>query len=163
VMDDVIARRQALGQDRFDEVWNGEYHMNPGATGRHACLDSELIVLLHPHAKAAGLHASTGFNLGDGPTNYRVPDGGYHRIPPVDTWIPTAAIVVEIQSPVEETYAKFDFYLDHGVEEIIVVDSLERTVRCFARTGSPGSFTEEKTSRLLGVTTSWITDSLSWP
>ena len=28
-LDAVVARRQALQQDRYDEVWKGDYHMAP--------------------------------------------------------------------------------------------------------------------------------------
>ena len=93
--------------------------------------------MLVPYAHAAGLHGSTAFNLGDGLTDFRVPDGGYHRGAPTGTWIPDAAIVVEIVSPDDETYAKFGFYAAHGVEEILVADPTEKRIRCFRRTGRP--------------------------
>jgi hypothetical protein len=33
-LEEFIARRQALGQDFFDEIWAGEYHVVPGSIGR---------------------------------------------------------------------------------------------------------------------------------
>jgi hypothetical protein len=35
VLDEFIARRRALGQDVFDEVWDGEYHVVPGPSAEH--------------------------------------------------------------------------------------------------------------------------------
>jgi len=157
----MIARRHSLGQDRFDEVWNGEYHMSPGPTGPHAMVDSELGVLLYPLAKAAGLYATTAFNLGDGPDEFRVPDGGYHRAIPAGAWIPTAAIVVEILSPDDEAYAKFDFYAAHCVDEIIVAEPLARTVACYARVGD--GYDTRARSALLGVASTELAAGITWP
>lgn len=163
----MIERRRSLGQDRFDEVWDGEYHMSAGPTGPHAMVDSELAALLHPLAKAAGLYATTAFNLGNGPTNYRVPDGGYHRERPVEAWIPTAAIVLEILSPEDETSAKFDFYAAHGVQEVIVADPAQRTIKCFRRVAAPGPaptpFIESENSELLGVDAAHLAAEIDWP
>ncbi|MDQ6727027.1 MAG: Uma2 family endonuclease [Actinomycetota bacterium] len=117
----LIERRRALGTDLFDEVWEGIYHMAPAPNAAHAYLDDVLAVLLHPCAQAVGLVGTGPFNLGQ-PDDYRVPDRGYHRSRPTGTWVPTAAVVVEIVSPDDETYAKFDFYARHAVDEILVAD-----------------------------------------
>src|SRR5262245_11646628 len=114
----LIDRRHALGIDLFDEVWEGSYHMAPAPSAEHAYLDNVLAVLLHPYAEAVGLVGTGPFNLG-GPDDYRVPDRGYHRTQPRGTWVPSVALVVEILSPDDETYEKFDFYASHGVDEII--------------------------------------------
>ncbi|MGI8807477.1 MAG: hypothetical protein ACR2KK_06490 [Acidimicrobiales bacterium] len=50
-----LARRRALGQDLFDEVWEGDYHVVPAPHPRHGQVDSEVAALLRPPAKAAGL------------------------------------------------------------------------------------------------------------
>ena len=127
----------------------------------HALVDHALAALLVPYAHAAGLHGSTAFNLGDGPTDFRVPDGGYHRGAPTGTWVPDAAIVVEIVSPDDETYAKFGFYAAHGVEEIIVADPTEKRIRCFRRTGT--TYSESEKCDLLGVYASDLTSEIDWP
>jgi Uma2 family endonuclease len=160
-IDAMIARRRSLGQDRLDEVWEGEYHVAPEPTVGHALVDHALAMLLAPYAAAAGLHGSTAFNLGDGPTDYRVPDGGYHRDTPAGTWIPTAAIVVEIVSPDDETYAKFGFYAARGVEEIIVADPVNRLVQCFLRAGA--GYLPSAASELLGVAAAELTAGIDWP
>ncbi len=157
----MIVRRHDLGIDRFDEVWEGVYHMVPGPSGPHAMLDRALGILLGPYADAAGLVGVTGFNLGTGPDNYRVPDGGYLREVPTGVWIPTAAVVVEILSPDDETFAKFGFYATRGVEEILVVDAAARQILCFGRPGD--GWLRVPKSELLGVTTADLTDRITWP
>lgn len=120
-----------------------------------------LAVLLHPLAQAAGLTGSGPFNLG-GPDDYRVPDRGYHRGRPAGTWIPTVAMVVEIVSPDDETYEKFDFYAAHGVEEILVADPARRSLAISARTRD-GRFQDTPISGLLGVAAADLAASIDWP
>ncbi|MGI8685651.1 MAG: Uma2 family endonuclease [Acidimicrobiales bacterium] len=158
----LIERRRVLGQDRFDEVWEGVYHMTPGPSGTHAYLDLELAALLRPLARAAGLVATSGFNLGAGAHDFRVPDGGYHRTMPLGTWIPTAAIVVEILSPGDETFEKFDFYARHGVEEIVVVDPMADTVNVWL-VDAHGEFQPAQASQLLAVSAADLTSAIDWP
>ena len=159
-IDAMIARRQAWGADRFDEVWDGDYHMAPFITGEHALVTADLARLLHAFSEAAGLVGSMAFNLGD-PTDYRVPDLGFHR-EGWDGWgVPTAAVVVEVVNPDDETYDKFDFYAVHGVEEIIVADPAEPVVRIFRLEGS--QYEEAAESRLLGVAADQLTTGVEWP
>ena len=35
VLAEWLERRRALGQDRFDEVWEGDYHVSPEARASH--------------------------------------------------------------------------------------------------------------------------------
>jgi Uma2 family endonuclease len=53
---------------------------------------------------------------------YEVPDA---------TYLPSAAIVVEVLSPDGETFGKLPFYAAHGVEELLGADPMERRVRIF--------------------------------
>jgi hypothetical protein len=67
----------------------------------------QLAELLGPPARAAGLTASMHeFNVGEGKHDFRVPDGGLHRRRPRGTWHATAALVVEIASPGDESWEK---------------------------------------------------------
>lgn len=156
----LIQRRQALGLDLFDEVWEGAYHVAPAAHPAHGYVDHALAVLLDPYAKAAGLVATGPFNLG-GPDDYRVPDHGFHRSLPEQVWVTTAAVVVEVVSPDDETYAKFPFYAAHGVEEVIVADPQQRSVRCFGHDGD--NYVVAEASVLLGVRAEDLTHSIGWP
>jgi hypothetical protein len=75
----LIERRHRLGQDLFDEVWNGVLHMNPAPHSQQSAIQQQLAELLGPLARAAGLVPRLGiFNLGDA-DDYRVPDGGLLR------------------------------------------------------------------------------------
>ena len=156
----LIQRRRALGQDRHDEVWEGEYHMTPAPGKAHAYVDHELAAVLHSYARRAGLFGSGTFNLGT-ETDYRVPDQGLHRARTEGVWESTAAMVVEIVSPADETFAKFDFYGRHGVDEILVADPAARTVRLWRRTLA--GYEEATTSVLLDVAAAAIQTAIDWP
>ncbi|HSS10215.1 MAG TPA: Uma2 family endonuclease, partial [Acidimicrobiales bacterium] len=156
-----LARRRALGQDRFDEVWEGEYHVAPMAHFWHGYVDTVLAELLAPYARRAGLVGTSGFNLGDGPDDFRVPDRGYHRSLISEVWVPTAAIVVEIVSPDDETWAKFDFYACHGVHEICTAEPAEARIRWFELRGR--AYEETGKSSLLGVTAPELSARIEWP
>jgi hypothetical protein len=45
-------------------------------------------------------------NLGESEHDFRVPDGALHRSPPAGVWHPTAALVIEIVSPGDESWEK---------------------------------------------------------
>ncbi len=156
----VLERRRALGQDLYDEVWEGEYHVAPAPSAAHALLDHLLAVLLDAPARRVGLVGSGPFNLGS-PDDYRVPDRGLHRARPVGVWVPTAAVVIEILSPDDETFEKFAFYAEHEVDEVLVVDPEARTVRSWRRTG--GEYAEADASGLLGVGVADLARDIDWP
>lgn len=155
-----LERRRALGQDLFDEMWEGVYHVAPATHPWHGYLDNVLAELLGPYARAAGLVGTGPFNLGD-PEDYRVPDRGYHRTLPSTVWVPTAAIVVEVVSPDDETWAKFDFYAAHTVDEICTADPIAGQLQWFIRGGA--SYGEAEASSLLGVTVPDLAREVQWP
>jgi len=156
----LIARRKRLGLDTHDEVWEGEYHVAPEAHLHHAYLDDEVAALLRPLAKRAGLIGTGPFNLG-APDDFRVPDRGLHRSLPPTAWAPTAALVVEILSPDDETFEKFGFYAAHEVDELLVVDGLRRTLELFAR--RQDRYERTTASALLAVTSEQLAASIDWP
>jgi hypothetical protein len=156
----VLERRRALGQDLYDEVWAGEYHMSPAPSAAHALLDHVLAVLLEPLARGAGFVGSGAFNLGQ-PDDYRVPDRGLHRERPSGVWVPTAAMVVEILSLDDETFEKFGFYAAHRVDEVLVVDPAARRVRGWRLAGK--EYVEREASDLLGVTVAELAGRIDWP
>jgi Uma2 family endonuclease len=156
----LIARRKQHGVDLFDEVWEGSYHMVPAAHPSHGYVDRQLAIALDPYASRAGLIGTGPFNLGV-TDNYRVPDGGFHRALPRAVWVATAAVVVEVVSPDDETYAKFGFYFDHGVDELLIADPSERSVSCWVR-GLDG-FQRASASELLAVEANTLAGLISWP
>lgn len=155
-----MEQRRARGLDLFDEVWEGVLHMVPAPRASHAIVAEELSAALRGAARRVNLRGSGPFNLGTG-DDFRVPDGGYHRGTPTDVWLDTAAIVVEVVSPDDETFQKFGFYFDHGVEEIVVADPDARTVRWWT-CGSDG-FEPVERSPLLGVDAAAVEADIDWP
>lgn len=156
----LIERRRALGLDGYDEVWNGVYVMAPLAHSRHGLVKSQLVYALEPRARAAALLAGDSFNLGE-PSDFRVPDAGWHRTAPDELYVPTCALVLEVLSPDDETFAKFDFYAAHGVDELIVADPEARTIRCWHL--ADGAYVEQPRSALLDVEMSTVVDEVDWP
>ena len=128
-IDALIERRRRLGLDHRDEVWEGVYRMNPPPSLEHQVILQQLAELLGPLARDAGLEAIIQeFGLGDGKDNYRVPDGGLHRPGASGVWQSTAALVIEIVSPGDDTWLKLPFFAAHDVEEVLIVDPTARSI-----------------------------------
>lgn len=51
-----------------------------------------------------------------------MPDGALFRAIPEHVFMATAALVLEIVSPDDETWDKLDFYAAHDVDELLIVD-----------------------------------------
>ena len=156
----LLAQRRARGQDLFDELWQGVLHVAPAPGAAHGIVAEELAGALRDAARRAGLRGSGPFNLGSA-DDYRVPDGGYHAGTPSDVWVPTACIVVEVLSPDDETFQKFDFYFAQGVQELVVADPASRSLRWWAR-GEAG-FEPVAASALLGVAVADVAARIDWP
>ena len=77
------------------------------------------------------------------------------------TFADTAAIVVEIVAPRDETWAKLDFYFARGVEEILIVDPSTREVH-WLRRGDDG-FVEASASDVLDLTAPELHTAIDWP
>jgi len=156
----LIARRQSLGLDGFDEVWKGEYHMAPMAHPFHGYLYNQVAVFLQPLVNRAELLSTAAFNLGER-DNFRVPDGGIHRALPNTVYVPTAALVIEIESPDDETWEKLDFYAEHGVDEVLVVTRGSRSATWLVRDGD--HYERADHSRLLGPDSAGLASGIDWP
>lgn len=155
----LFRERKRLGHDTHDELWNGDYHMSAATSFDHGHIAAELGCLLGPAADDAGLAGTMAFNVGT-PDNFRVPDLGFHRGSPSGVWIAAAAIVVEVRSPDDETFDKFEFYFEHGVEELLVADLVTQRVRWFLRGDATLEYAEA--SALLGVSARDIEVALKW-
>jgi Uma2 family endonuclease len=157
----LLERRRRLGQDLFDEVWEGVLHMNPAPSGRHARIEAQLLAILQGPAAAAGLTVVGQFNLGEDEHDYRVPDGGLHRDFTDRVFYPTAALVIEIVSPGDESWGKLDFYAAHWVEELLIVDPQERTVSWMGL--EAGEYKHLKRSRLIELGANELAARIDWP
>ena len=127
-IDELLCRRKQLGLDHADEMWDGVLHVNPSPHGRHARILTQLAVLFNGPSRDAGMILSMGdINVG-AKGDYRVPDGGILHSEPARLYYPTAALVVEIVSPDDESWAKLPFYAAHDVDEVLIVDPKKREI-----------------------------------
>jgi Uma2 family endonuclease len=156
----LIERRRKLDLDRCDEVWDGVLHMNPAPHGRHARIESRLSEILGPPARAAGLVPMGQFNVGYA-EDYRVPDGGLLRPGPDELFYATAALVIEIRSPGDETWDKLSFYATQQVDEVLVVDSEEQMVHWMAL--KAGQYVDIERSGLIALGPVELAEQIDWP
>jgi hypothetical protein len=158
----LLERRRQAGVDRLDEVWQGVRHMVPGPSIEHADISQQLAVLLDGPARAAGLRPTMSeFNLGESEHDFRVPDGGLHRPGASGVWQATAAAVVEILSPGDESRQKLPYYADHDVDEVLLVDPAERTVTWLAL--HDGEYQPVQRSALIELGPTELAEQLDWP
>jgi Uma2 family endonuclease len=130
----------------------------PDPHGNHGSTQLGVATLLLSAARRLGLQARGTFNL-DRPGDYRVPDAGITAAQPA-IWYDTAVLVVEILSPDDGTFDKLDFYRDHGVRELLVLDWTTRTVRVL---DLQDGHVERPDSAVLGLRTQEINDAIDWP
>jgi Uma2 family endonuclease len=158
----LLERRQRLGHDRWDEERDGVYYMNPSPTYEHQRLSQQLAELLGPLARAAGLEAVVGgVNVGE-KGNYVIPDASLHRPGAGGTYVPTAALAIEILSPDDDTWEKVPFYAKRGVEELAIVDPRERRITWLAL-GADGEYREVERSRVIELSAAELAGRLDWP
>ena len=157
----LIERRRRLGLDHHDEMWEGVLHMNPAPHGRHHRIGQQLAEALAAPARAAGLLPAMGeFNLGTA-ADYRVPDGAVHRPGPDRMHYATAALVVEIVSPGDESWAKLPFYAAHDVDEVLIVDPATHAVDWLGL--NDGEYRPIERSGLIDLGVSDLTEQIDWP
>jgi len=136
----LLAERHRLGLDVFDEVWEGVLHMVPPPSSNHQLVGTGLTVVLSQAATRRGLVLTYETGLFAADDDYRVPDliasrpeDRSHR--GVDG---TAAFVVELLSPRDESYEKLPWYAAHHVDEILIVDPVSRHIELYSgRSGAP--------------------------
>ena len=158
----LLERRRRAGVDRLDEVWQGVRHVVPGPSLEHARISTQLAELLGPLARAAGLLlAMSEFNVGESEHDFRVPDGGLHRPGAAGIWHATAAAVVEILSPDDESRQKLGFYAEHDVDEVLLVDPATRTITWLALRDS--DYQPVQHSSLIDVGPTELAERIDWP
>lgn len=101
------------------------------------------------------------FNLGV-PDDLRGPDlGVVRRDQPLELYVPTAEIVVEVFSPGDETWQKLSHYASHDVGEVWVVDPDVRTVRLLVLDGT--GYADRDASPLTAFTRARLESELDRP
>jgi Uma2 family endonuclease len=158
----VLEHRRAAGADKLDEVWDGVVHVSPDPSLPHGDVANQLAVLLSPLARAAGLrpHVSP-FNLGEPGSNFRIPDGGLLRARTARAFVSTAALVIEIVSPGDDSWKKFDYFAAHDVDEVLIVDPLKRTVHWLALV--EGEYVQVERSALIDLGRTKLAERIDWP
>ena len=156
----LIESRRATGADRYDEVWEGDYHMAPAPRIPHARLDGQIAAIMERLARPAGLDNVGPFNLGR-PDDYRIPDRGLLYPGESGAFANTAALAIEILSPDDETGAKLPFYAARNVVETLIVDPYDRSLTWLRLVD--GSYVEVDHSPLLDVAVAAVADEIDWP
>ncbi len=162
-LDDLLERRRRSGLDRMDEVWQGVLHMVPAPDYGHASIEAQLMRLLGPYADAAGLHLIGQSSLGEDEHDYRVPDGAIHRPGAGGVWHPTAAMVIEIVSPGDESWEKLPFYAVHHVDEVLIVDPATHTVDWLGLDEDRDEYRPIERSGLIDLGPSELVEQIDWP
>jgi len=124
-------------------------------------LDQQLAELLGAPARAAELIAGGEFNFGHADDDYRMPDRGLHRPETAGDSCATAALVVEIVSPGDETWDKLRFYGAHDVEEVLIVDPQRRSAHWLALEGSEHQPIEH--SNVIDMSRTELAERIDWP
>jgi Uma2 family endonuclease len=160
-LEQILERRRRSGLDRMDEIWKGVLHMVPAPSHAHGNIEAQLMRLLGPRADEAHLELIGQSNLGEGEHDFRVPDCSLHRPGAHGVWHSTAALVVEVVSPNDESWEKLPFYAAHDVDEVLIVDPQERSVNWLALDGERYNPVEH--SSLVDLGPSGLTRLIDWP
>jgi Uma2 family endonuclease len=143
VPEHILAWRRKTGADQWDEMWEGVLHMAPSPNRDHQDVEFELEAWLRRHwAEPNGCRVYHQINVaepGAWPNNYRVPDlvllaPSRFKIDRNEYFNGGPDAVVEIHSPGDEAYEKFDFYAKNGVREVWVIDRDSRRPEIFVLT-----------------------------
>jgi Uma2 family endonuclease len=136
----LIAERERLGLDTFDEMWEGVAHVVPPPSVPHQDAEGELHALLRARARELGLRCTVNTGVFD-------PDRPDHsfRVPDIVVARPEqrshrgieggAVLVVEILSPRDETYEKLPFYAAQGCEQVLIVHPMTFALQLLVNDG----------------------------
>ena len=70
-------------------------------------------------------------------------------------------MVVEVVSPHDESWLKFDHYAAHGVDEVLIADPQDSTLHLFVLVD--GAYQPAERSDLLDVTVADLHAAIEWP
>lgn len=90
-----------------------------------------------------------------------MPDGGLHRERLRSVWHSSAALVVEIVSPDDETWEKLPFYAEHQVDELLIADPTKHAVDWLA--SEEGDHRPVQRSRLIDLGSEELARRIDWP
>jgi Uma2 family endonuclease len=160
-LEPILERRKRAGLDRMDEIWEGVLHMVPAPSHAHGSIEAQLMEQLGPRGRKAGLELIGQSNLGEGEHDFRVPDCSLHRPGAHGVWHATAALVVEVVSPNDESWEKLPFYAEHRVDEVLIVDPQQRSVEWLGLID--GRYEPIARSGLIELGADELAAALDWP
>jgi Uma2 family endonuclease len=145
VPEHILEWRRRTGADRYDEMWEGVLHMAPVPNRDHQDLALALGAWLRLNwAKPSGCRVYPEINIaepGTWPGNYRVPD--LVLLTPARFHIDCNEYfdggpdgVIEIHSPDDEAYDKFEFYAKVRVREVWIIDRDTRRPQIYRLVGN---------------------------
>jgi len=142
----LIRRRQRLGHDLRDEVWDGVYVMSPFPRNRHQRIAGELDTILRIVVQWTGRGiVLPGANISDREDdwkqNYRIPDccvfvNGTSAQDRDTHWLGGPDFCVEIASPDETIEEKLPFYASVGTREVLLLLRSPRRLRLMQLEGT---------------------------
>lgn len=156
-VDALIEERRHTGADRFDEVWEGVYVVNPPPSFGHAILSDRIVDLLRPLAAPLGLVVTREVGIGRS-DDHRIPDvvvADPAHLDQVGHYLLTAAIAVEVRSP-SERVDKRPFYLANNVAEVVLVDPSAGTVDWYRMSPDGSGYQSVESSAVLPVRPSQV-------
>jgi hypothetical protein len=157
-----LAERHARGLDRYDEVWEGVYVVNPLPLLGHQQTVDAFSEAVRPYLGARGLTVVPGVNVGDR-DDYRGPDVALVPIEadPNTLYFPEVPLVAEVRSPFEDPEEKLPFYLRRGVHEVVLLDWQRRYVRWL--TAAADAWVDTDRSEVLDVAVVDVVAAIRWP
>lgn len=146
VAPEVIAERHRQGIDRFDEVWEGVYHMVPPPSFEHQRVVTETLDLFRGYVlqhKIGVIYLGLGVReVSWGERNFRIPEwiflraGREHLLKPESGYVDEGPdVVLEVRSPGDETDEKVPFYEKMKVGELLIIDRDSRRVQLLRHIG----------------------------
>lgn len=128
----LIADRQRIGADKYDEVWEDVYMMAPAPNNEHQQIVMRLTIIFDEVINANQMgEVFPGVNVtdreDDWKTNYRVPDvavflNGGQAINRETHWYGGPDLAIEVISPDDQAREKISFYAKIGVRELLLID-----------------------------------------
>jgi Uma2 family endonuclease len=70
-------------------------------------------------------------------------------------------MAVEVVSPDDESWLKFDHYAVHGVDEVLIADPADRSIAIFCL--MDGAYERTDRSALLDLTAAALVATIDWP
>ncbi|MGO9955001.1 MAG: Uma2 family endonuclease [Solirubrobacteraceae bacterium] len=158
----LLERRRRLGQDRWDEERDGVFYMNPLAQLRASA--AEPAGGRDPGPARQRRRARRGRRRRERRRAGQLRDPRREPAPPGagGTYVPTAALAIEIVSPDEDTWEKLPLYARRGVEELAIVDPRERRVTWLAL-DVDGEYGDVENSRVIELSAAELAERLDWP